>query len=286
MAQNSSRQRWLTLITLLGSGGLVVGLIWAYWMFGSQLALAQGADSTMDVLTAGVLAWTVAVASKNPDKEHPFGHSRAEPIGALVVAVVAGVLAFEVGRNAIEAIIEQKSARVDWLLVVVFGAKSVFKTLIFLFSTASFRLTKSPAMKALAVDARNDVLVSILAITGFFGVREGYYMLDAWLALPVAGWIAWTGFELARENIRYLMGEAPPEERQDELRLLASKVEGVQAAHDLRAHYIGTVLQVQVHIVVKPDLTVLQAHDIGEAVRARLEHEEDVGHCAVHIDVK
>ncbi|MCG3184083.1 MAG: hypothetical protein ICCCNLDF_02195 [Planctomycetes bacterium] len=111
-------------------------------------------------------------------------------------------------------------------------------------------------------------------------------MLDAWLALPVAGWIAWTGFELARENIRYLMCEAPPEERQDELRLLASKVEGVEAAHDLRAHYIGTVLQVQVHIVVKPDLTVLQAHDIGEAVRARLEHEEDVGHCAVHIDVK
>lgn len=286
MANNSSRQRWLTLVTLLGSGGLVVGLFWAYWAFGSQLALAQGADSTMDVLTAGVLAWTVAVAAQNPDKEHPFGHSRAEPIGALVVAVVAGVLAFEVGRNAVEALLDHEPMRVDWLLVVVFGAKSVFKTLIFLFSTASFRLTKSPAMKALAVDARNDVMVSILAITGFFGVRAGYPTLDAWLALPVAGWIAWTGFELARDNIRYLMGEAPPEERQEELRQLASKVDGVLAAHDLRAHYLGTVLQVQVHIVVSPELSVLQAHDIGEAVRQLLEREEDVGQCSVHIDVR
>lgn len=279
-------QRLLTMITLLGSGGLVVGLFWTYWAFGSQLALAQAADSSMDVIMAGVLAWTVAVAAQSPDKEHPFGHSRAEPIGALVVAVVAGVLAFEVGRNAVEALLESKPVTLDWLLVAVFAAKSVFKSAIFVFSSATFRRTRSPAMKALAVDARNDVMVSVLAITGFFGVQAGYPALDAWLALPVAVWIAWTGFELARDNIRYLMGEAPSEERQDELKLLASNVEGVLAAHDLRAHYIGTVLQVQIHIVVQSDLSVLQAHDIGEAVRERLESEDDVGQCSVHIDVK
>ncbi|MCB9933438.1 MAG: cation transporter [Planctomycetes bacterium] len=285
MARDFS-QRWITLITLLGSGGLVVLLFWSYWAFGSQLALAQGADSAMDVVTAGVLAWTVAVSAQTPDKEHPFGHSRAEPIGGLVVAVIAGVLAVEVGRNAVEALLARESLRIDWLLVAVFGAKSAFKTCVFLFSTGAFRRTRSPAMKALAVDARNDVLVSVLAITGFFGMRAGYPTLDAWLALPVAAWIAWTGFELARDNIRYLMGEAPPEERQEELRRLAQTVEGVVAAHDLRAHFLGTMLQVHVHIVVKPDISVLQAHDIGEAVRMRIEKEEDVGICSVHIDVK
>jgi cation diffusion facilitator family transporter len=279
-------QRLLTMITLLGSGGLVVGLFWAYWAFGSQLALAQAADSSMDVITAGVLAWTVAVAAQSPDKEHPFGHSRAEPIGALVVAVIAGVLAFEVGRNAVEALMDQRPVTADWTLVGVFAAKSVFKTVIFTFSSMTFRRTRSPAMRALVVDARNDVMVSVLAITGFFGMRAGLPALDAWLALPVALWIAWTGFELARDNIRYLMGEAPSETRQDELRLLASGVPGVEAAHDLRAQFIGTVLQVHVHIVVKPDISVLQAHDIGEAVRVKLESEEDVGHCSVHIDVK
>lgn len=279
-------QRLLTMITLLGSGGLMVGLFWAYWAFGSQLALAQAADSSMDVITAGVLAWTVAVAAQSPDKEHPFGHSRAEPIGALVVAVIAGVLAFEVGRNAVEALMDQRPVTADWTLVGVFAAKSVFKTVIFTFSSMTFRRTRSPAMRALVVDARNDVMVSVLAITGFFGMRAGLPALDAWLALPVALWIAWTGFELARDNIRYLMGEAPSETRQDELRLLASGVPGVEAAHDLRAQFIGTVLQVHVHIVVKPDISVLQAHDIGEAVRVKLESEEDVGHCSVHIDVK
>ena len=97
---NSRSQQVVTLVTLAGSGALVAGLFGAYIVFGSQLALAQAADSFMDVFTAGVLTWTVIVAAKPQDENHPFGHSRAEPIGGLVVAVVAGVLAIEVARSA------------------------------------------------------------------------------------------------------------------------------------------------------------------------------------------
>ena len=283
---SSGRSRALTLISLAGSALLVVGLFACWWVFGSQLALAQAADSFMDTFTAAVLTWTVAVAAQRPDKEHPFGHSRAEPIGGLVVAVIAGVLAIEVARSAIEAIVADKPVTLDWLLVAVFAAKSVFKMLIFGFSRTGYLRTKSPALKALSVDARNDVLVSILAIGGFFAARHGASKLDAWLALPVAAWIGWTGIELARDNIRLLMGEAPPEERQKELKALAAAIEGVKEAHDLRVHYLGTELQVHVHIVVAADISVKQAHDIGEAVRKRLEAEDDVGHCSVHIDIR
>ncbi|MCA8914553.1 MAG: cation transporter [Planctomycetes bacterium] len=282
----TSRQRAITIITLLGSGGLVAALFAAYLTWDSQLALAQAADSFMDVFTAGVLTWTVIVAAQRPDKEHPFGHARAEPIGGLIVAVIAGVLAIEVGRSAIGAIIAHQRIRIDWLLVVAFGSKTVFKSAIMFIAGAAYRQTKGPAMKALKVDARNDVMVSLLAIGGFFAARAGWTQLDAWLALPVAAWIGWSGIELARDNIRYLMGEAPPQARQDELLALALAVPGVVNAHDLRAHFLGTELQVHLHVLVAPDISVQQAHDIGEAVRIRLEAEGDVGHCSVHIDVK
>jgi ferrous-iron efflux pump FieF len=276
----------LTSASLAGSLLLMVGLFGAWWEFGSQLALAQAADSFMDVFTAAVLIWAVFIAAQRPDKEHPFGHSRAEPIGALVVAVVAGVLAIEVGRSAVEALWTRKPVRLDLLLVVVFGAKFLFKSLMYGFARKGYRRTSSPALKALAVDARNDMLVSVLAIGGFFVARYGAPRLDAWLALPVAAWIGFTGVELARDNIRLLMGEAPPMARQQELQRVAAAIDGVKDAHDLRAHFVGTELHVHVHVVVAADLTVQQAHDIGEAVRMRIEEEEDVGHCSVHIDIR
>lgn len=263
---------------------LVVALYACFWVFHSQLALAQAADSFMDVFTASVLGWTVAVAARPSDEDHPFGHSRAEPIGALVAAVVAGVLAIEVGRSAIMALVGGEQIRLDWLLVVVFGAKTVVKSIVVLLARMIGKRQSSPALDALRVDARNDVLVSLVAIAGFFGARYGMEKLDAILALPVAVWIALAGLRLARENIKLLMGEAPPQARQDELRALAGAVEGVVDAHDLRAHFVGTHLHLQVHVLVNPELSVGKAHDIGEAVRQRLEQEADVAQCFVHID--
>lgn len=286
MARKRHSYRMLTVATLIGSAALVAGLFAAYLIFRSQLALAQAADSFLDVFTAAILTWTVAIAAQPEDEDHPFGHSRAEPIGGLVTAVIAGVLAIEVARSAGDALLNGYDVQLKLWLVYVFALKLVFKIVVFALSTRAHKTSGSPAMRALKVDARNDVLVSILAIAGFFAARQGLAELDAWLSFPVAAWIAWSGVDLARENIRYLMGEAPSQERQAELEGIARAAPGVKRAHDLRAHYLGTELQVHVHIVVAPDLSVKEAHDIGEGVRIRLESERDVVNASVHIDIE
>ncbi len=260
----------------------VIGAIW--WISSSQLALAQAADSFMDVFTAAVLTWTVGISRQPQDKEHPFGHTRAQPIGGLVTAVIAGVVAFEVARSAVFALLGDAEPSLEWIMVGVFGAKVAFKAAIYALSRNHGHVR--PALNALAVDARNDVLLGLLAVGGFFAARFGVPTLDAWLALPIAAWIAWSGVELARDNIRLLMGEAPPQKRQEQLATIAAAVPGVKTAHDLRAHYLGTMLHAHVHIVVDPALSLKQAHDIGEAVRLAVEAEPDVSHCSVHIDIE
>lgn len=284
MADIRKSEGSLPRITLAGSLLLVAGLGAAAFVFKSQLALAQAADSFMDVFTAAVLTWTVAVSRKPKDEDHPFGHTRAQPIGGLVTAVIAGVVAFEVLRSSVNALVEGNEPVLGWSLIVVFSLKAVFKSVIFMLSRKG--ADRSPALRALMVDARNDVLVALIAIVGFFAARYQMPTLDAWLALPIALWIGWSGVELARDNIRMLMGEAPPEMRQNELAVLASHVPGVVNAHDLRAQFMGTHLHVHVHVVVDADLSLREAHDIGEAVRHRLEDEPDVQHCSVHIDIE
>lgn len=267
-------------VTVIGSALLCLGMGVVHYQSGSELALAHAADSGLDMVTALVLAWAVAAAIRPRDESHPFGHTRAEPIGALFMSFIAGALAFEVARDAVLALLGGHVVRPSFALAI-FGLKAAFKIAILLYA----RGKPSPAMQALRMDARNDVATSVLAAFGVWGATMGRPNLDAWLALPLALWIAWNGFGLARENIRRLMGEAPPAPRLEEIRDRARTANGVRDVHDVRAHYLGTHIQVHLHIVVDEDLTVKQAHDIGEEVRHRIEADDDVAQCLVHIDV-
>jgi len=84
--------------------------------------------------------------------------------------------------------------------------------------------------------------------------------------------------------VRLLMGEAPSIARQQELVAIAGSVPGVIRSLPVRAHFLGATLDVHATVAVAGGLSLREAHDIGEAVRARLSSEPDVGHCAVHID--
>jgi cation diffusion facilitator family transporter len=274
------------LTSTLGSVALAAGLLAVHVAFESHLALAQAADSLSDVFTATALLFSMRIALAPPDASHPTGHQRAEPIAALVAAVLAGVLAVEVLRDAVTAILTGAVPELGWPLVAMFAVKVVFKSGIALAAAAQNRRRASPAVGALAVDARMDVAVGLLAVVGYFAALFGRPGLDAWLAVPVALWIGWSGIALASENIKLLMGQAPPESRRGELMAAACEVPGVRSVHNLVARYHGTELDVLLHVVVDPELTVRAAHDIGHAVEARLLAEDDVCQAIAHVDVE
>ena len=276
----------LTAYAVALSVGLAVPLFLVYTWFASQLALAQAADSLTDAVLAFAFLYSLRVSALPADANHPGGHQRAEPLAALLAAIVAGVLAFEVFREAVTALTSAASPTMSWLLAIVFGVKVIAKGTLSLVARRLHRRTHSPAIRALEVDARNDVLVGLVALAGFFGARYGSPGWDAWLAMPIACWIGASGIDLARDNIRFLMGEAPPEERQAELTRLAEDVRGVESIHDLYARYDGTQLDVSLHVVVNENLSLRQAHDIAEAVEARLMNEADVLVAMVHVDVE
>ncbi len=273
------RVHYLTLASLVLSAVFFVGLSLVALLYESSLALAQAADSALDMAGAIVLFIVVRIARTPQDAGHPMGHSRAEPLGALFVAALSGILAFEVGTDALSALSAGVRVRLEEPLLAWFGAKAGVKAVIWSLSSG-----KGAALRALHVDARNDVLVGLSAVFGFFCARAGWASLDAWLALPVAGWIGYSGFQLAKENVGQLMGEAPSTERQAELIALAKSVSGIVDAHDLTAQYLGSDLSVHLHLGVDASLSLREAHDLGEEVRNLLLLEDDVSHCTVHLD--
>jgi ferrous-iron efflux pump FieF len=277
--------RRVTTLSIFVSVGLAAPMFAAYWIFGSKLALAQAADSFTDSFTALALLYSIRIAALPADEGHPHGHHRAEPIAALVAAVLAGVVSFEVFREAASALLGHSEAIMSWSLAIIFSCKFFAKWIIRSISLRAQQSNYSPALNALAIDARNDMLVAVLALAGFFATRFGWPGWDAWLAIPIAAWIAAAGISLALENISLLMGEAAPEQRHDELQTIALATPGVLGVHQIIARHDGTHLDVNLHIVVDEKISVRHAHDIAELVESRLLDETDVMHVAAHVDV-
>jgi ferrous-iron efflux pump FieF len=268
----SDRGLILARVSALSSALFTMALGLLAYRLKSELALAQASDSLLDVVGALVLSWAVAVSREPRDPGHPMGHSRAEALGALAIAGLATLLAFEVAQSAVLALTSGRSPRLEGLLLGAFATKAVAKTGIWLYA----RRGTTPVYRALSVDARNDVGVGLVAIAGYFGARYGAPALDAWLTLPLAVWIGWAGIGLARENVQLLMGGAPSAERQAELLDVARTIPGVVGAHDLRAQFLGHALSLQVEVLVPSRWSVGEGYELAERVRGVLEAEPDV----------
>lgn len=280
----SSRSADRLLLSSAGASALLfVGLTAAHFIYQSQIALAQAADSLLDFITGTGLVWTLRISMRPPDEDHPFGHEDAQPIAGLAVAVLTGVLAVEVVRDAAIALVEGASLTLGWPLLGIMGAKVLIKLGFVLWAR---RYTEnSTVVLAFKIDARNDVLVGVSSIVGLLAAEWlSIPALDAWLALPIGVWIAISGFSLAAESTHLLMGTAPPAKRQQELGQVAASVEGVVRVEALKARQHGAGLKIWIEIRVPGKTSVGEAHDLGDRVKQRLLNEPDVADVVVHID--
>lgn len=266
------------------NGLLLVGFGVAFWLTRSQLVLAQGADSLMDIATGVILTISTRVGSQPSDARHPFGHQRAEPIGALVTAVLAGVLAVEVARSAIGALWLGETPASGGIAAAALGVKFGIKLILLALLASRLKKAKSAALDATRVDTRNDVMATGASLAGLALAVFGLGWLDGALAVVVAGYIGWSGMDLARENLRYLMGEAPTEEVLRELRALAEGVHHVDGVVALRAHYVGHSLHVDATVLVRSGLDATQSHDLAVDVTQALENHHLVELAFVHCD--
>lgn len=275
----------LLLASSLTSVVLLLGLGATWLATGSALALAQAADSLSDSLTGLGLLWALRLSRKPPDDEHHYGHQGAQPIAALVVAMLVGALALEVGSQAIGALVSGTVPSLGWPVAAAIGAKAAIKLVFVRLASDPELLRRNAAVRAFRVDAASDVVVGAVSLVGLAAAHYGERpALDAWLALPVAVWIGISGLRLARESIELLMGAAPARAWQDELRAAVAGMPGVRQVGDLRARSFGDGMHVWVEILVDPQLTVGAAHDLGETIERRLLERAGICDAVVHVD--
>jgi len=267
---------------------LLAGIKFLAGILGNSYALvADAVESSTDVFSSLVVLSGLRIAQAPPDEDHPYGHGKAEPLAASVVAVALIVAAIGIAVNSVREIQVPHHAPAPFtlivLVVVVITKETLFRYV--------FKTGKSLGSTVIKTDAwhhRSDALTSVAAFIGIsialIGGR-GYEEADDWAALFASGVIAFNGIRLLRPALLEAMDTAPSKVIVTQIIDSAKDVEGVVGLDKCLVRKMGFDYYVDLHVVVNSALSVKEAHKIGHDVKDRLRsqypHIKDV---LVHIE--
>ncbi|MCP3902556.1 MAG: cation transporter [Planctomycetes bacterium] len=257
-------------------------------ILGHSIALvADAVNSIGDGLTSGMILYALGVAQRPPDSEHPYGHSRAESIAALSVAVVIGLSAVGVAVEAVRSLQSAHLLPPVWTLWIAAG-NAVIKEGAYRYKRSVARRTGSQALVTGAWDHRSDALCSVAVFIGLAIVRYGgasVVWVDAIAALVVVGFILLTSVQLYRRSASHLMDEQSDDETIARIRSIAESTPGVVRIEQLRVRRSGIESFVDIHVEVDGAITVDEGHRIGHHVQRRLvQGVTSVAEVLVHIE--
>ncbi len=267
-----TRAAFLGLWVNLGLGAVKL----AGGIVGHSFALiADAVNSLGDVVTTVVVLISLRVAQRPADKEHPYGHSRAEGIAATNVALLVIVSAALVGWEAVKRLGVEHPAPPVWALWIA-GANVFIKEGLYQYKVRVGRRTGSAAIIANAWDHRSDALCALAVLIGLGTIRiggEAYIWADEAASLVVVVAIVWSGARIFRESASQLMDVQAGDEFVQEIRRVAAAVPDVKVVETLWVRKSGLEYFADIHIGVDQQLSVATGHEIGHRVKARLLEE-------------
>lgn len=269
-------------MSMLCNMGLLIAKAVASHLSGSMSIISSLVDSAVD-LVSGIVMWYTSHAIKCTDYyEYPEGKTRLEPIAIIVLAVIMAVASIQVVITSVTKIIEESAdPDISAPTIAIIGGTVLIKVALFLYC----KHVKKRSTDVLAQDHRNDVISNLFALGfGYIGYKV-WSNADPLGAILISLYIVIGWYKTGKEQIRGLTGHtARPIMLQKLLWVCIKHDTKIQFIDTLRAYHFGNNVLVEAHIVLPPDMTLSEAHDIGESLQSKLESYSDVERAFVHID--
>lgn len=257
------------LVVVLGLNLLVAAAKLGYGVASGSVAMsADGVQSLLDGFANVVGLVGIAVASRPPDRDHPYGHERYETLASMAIAVLMTLGVVEIVGTAIDRWRSGEQPTVTAFSFAVLLGTMAVNAAVSWWERREARRLHSDLLAADARQTASDVLVSGAVILGLAGQRLGITRADAAVSLLVAGTIAWAAWGIVRDASLVLTDAAP--ENPEGLLAAVLAAPGVVTAHNLRLRSSGGRLWVDVHVTVDPDLSVRAAHEVANGVEAAI----------------
>lgn len=255
-------------------------------LFNSQALLVDGIHSFTDVASDLVVLAVMKLSRRGPDANHPYGHQRIETLGTLLLGsfliAIGGALAWE---NLVRLWQATGLLAPGWPVLLFALASVVGKEWIFRYTRRVGERIRSDLIIANAWHSRTDAFSSIVVLISTAGALLGFVWLDTLAAAVVAVIIAHVGWRFVWDSVRELVDTGLPDEDTERLLAIARETEGVRGVHHLRSRKMGHDILLDVHLLVKPEISVSEGHQVGMAVVQRLRTAmPDIRDINFHID--
>ncbi len=280
--------RSVTWLGLLADGSLSVGKLLAGWLFGSQAILADGLHSSSDLVTDLAVLAGLRMSQRPADRTHPFGHRRISTLVAMFVGAALLVAAASIAYRAVVSYRRVHPPLTSLLPLGLAVATIPVKELLFRLTRYVGRRCADTSLIANAWHHRSDALSSVAAAAGLTVVAvggPGWAFVDHLTALVLGAFLLVVAVRILRDSAAELIDRAPRAETLDAIRRAVADTHGVRDHHAVRARHVGGKVSMDIHVLVDPELTVRDGHDIATAVEQRVRRADpSVLDVVVHVE--
>ncbi len=266
---------------------IVLGLkVLAWWLTGSVALYSDALESVINVVTAIASAIALWFSQQPADKNHPYGHHKAEYLSAVLVGVLITIAAVSIARYAYEGFLDPHPIDAPFEGLAISGVATAINAVWAFVLIRVGRREKSLALESDGKHVLTDVVTSGGVLIGLAGsVLFGLPILDPIMAALVALNIVWMGIALVRESLGGLMDEAVAPDELDRIKsVIAKEADGAIEAHDIRTRQAGRAVFVDFHLVVAGTMSVSDAHDICDRIERALQAEVEGARVTIHVE--
>ncbi|SHH37997.1 cation diffusion facilitator family transporter [Tepidibacter thalassicus] len=252
----------------------------------SSAMIADGIHSASDIVTSlGVLIGNF-ISKKPHDKEHNYGHERAETLMAFVLSLVLIVVGFEIGFNSLKLLFNLEKVKTPTILPLIIGFVSIiFKEYQYYITIKVANKINSPSLKADAWHHRSDSLSTVGALIGIAGSMLGFKILDPIAGTLVSLFVLKVGLDILKISANELMDYSIEKEDEQKLINLALNTNGVYNVKSLKSRRHGAMAYVDLIICVDSEISVYEGHEIAHNVEEKIIREiEKIKGVTVHVE--
>ncbi len=264
---------------LLFTGKLIAGIL-----SGAVSVVADALNNLSDAGSSIVNMVGFKIAMTPPDREHPFGHGRAEYVAGLIISFIITLMGVELAKSSVDKIIVPEAPDISVLTFVILFASVLVKLWMFFFNRKLGSEINSVSLKATASDSISDVTATVAVILGMAASVIFDVNIDGWAGLLVSVFIVVSGLKTAKESLSPLMGQMPEKELVEDIKSMVNSYEGIIGMHDLIVHNYGVGISfISFHAEVASSMPLSDAHTLVDGIETEFKKKFGCG-VTIHID--
>ena len=263
---------------------LFLGKLLMGWSVHSVAIMADAVNNLSDASSSVVTLLGFRLAQQPADADHPYGHARYEYLSGLMVAFLILLIGVELLKSSVEKILHPSAVVFSAVTIGILIGSIIIKLWMSAFFRSLGKRIQSTALQATAVDSRNDVIATAAVLLGFLAGHFWKINIDGYIGIIVAGFILYSGVEIAKEAISPLLGKQADAELIEKLTELVLSQEKVLGIHDLLIHDYGPgQCFASIHAELSAEEDPVQCHECIDEIECLVLTELNV-HLVIHYD--